>query len=480
MVENAPRSTPSAERRAARWRDVLPRLLVSALILSLPGLAVLMALRIVGEIDAQTTFFAALGVYAGMLLALKPLVFGIAAVQRALEAMAADPAARPEVETWAPSVRELWLALGRWARSSNARLKLREDDLGAARAVLAALPEPLLLLDARRRVVRANAAAEALLGDRLLERDLAGGLRHPALLAAADAVLRGEGDRTVEFELSAPVERHLSARLAPLSPHTAEGAAAVLLLNDLTALKRSEQQRSDFVANASHELRTPLASLVGFIETLRGPAREDRAAGDRFLAIMADQAARMRRLVDDLLSLSRIEMNEHRPPTGAVELGPLVHAVADVLEQRAQARDMRIVLSLPAGLPPVLGDADELSQVFQNLIDNAIKYGATGTEITVNAFRSERPLPGPRSAARAAIAVAVRDRGAGIAHEQLPRLTERFYRVDAARSRELGGTGLGLAIVKHIVNHHRGALDIESELGQGSTFTVHFPAAPLS
>ena len=344
--------------------------------------------------------------------------------------------------------------------------------------MLETLPEPLLLLDSDRRVVGFNKAAEALLGENLLERDLAGALRHPAVLPAVDAVLRGEGQRTAEFDITSPVERHLSARIAPLAPRRSERAAAVLLLNDLTAMKRSEQLRADFVANASHELRTPLASLIGFIETLRGPARDDKAASERFLGIMAEQAARMQRLVDDLLSLSRIEMNEHRPPTAATDLGAVVASVAAALEPRAQARGMRIDLDLPDDETLfVPGDGDELTQVFQNLIDNAIKYGTPGTAIEVEARHSSRLLPGARGGReRATISLSVRDHGAGIARELLPRLTERFYRVDPARSREMGGTGLGLAIVKHIVNHHRGALEIESEPGRGSLFTVHLPA----
>jgi two-component system phosphate regulon sensor histidine kinase PhoR len=459
------------------WRVALPRLLFGALLLSSPSFAALLTLAVLELVPAMAAAAAALVVFCGVALLLKPLIFGIAAVQAAVETMAADTQAGPEVDSAAPSVRELWLAFGRWARSTRLRLKTREDELDAAQAVFAALPEPLLLLDADRRVVRANAAAEAMLGDRLLDRDLAGALRHPAVLAACDAVLRREGSRVVEFEMTSPVERHLSARIAPLAPHTSEAAAAVILLNDLTALKRSEQLRADFVANASHELRTPLASLIGFIETLRGPARDDRAAGERFLGIMAEQAARMQRLVEDLLSLSRIEMNEHRPPTGAVDLAIVVHGVADTLEQRAAARRMRIELDLPDDLPWVMGDADELAQVFQNLIDNAIKYGAPGTTVEVQASRSTRPLPGPRAGQRGGVALAVHDHGSGITREHIPRLTERFYRVDAARSRELGGTGLGLAIVKHIVSHHRGLLEIESEPGQGSVFTVHLPAA---
>ena len=470
----------SGVRLAAPWRVALPRLVLGALVLSLPAFAALFVLTALELVPPGPAAAAALAIYLGVLLVVKPLVFGIAAVQTAVEAMTTDEGAAPEVASWAPSVRELWIAVGRWARSARQRLRAREGELGAERSVLAALPEPLLLLDPNRRVVRANAAAAALLGERLLGLDLAGALRHPAVLAAVDAVLRGEGDRITEFELTSPLERHLSALIAPLSPHTAEGAAAVLLLNDRTALKLSEQQRADFVANASHELRTPLASLVGFIETLRGPARNDKAAGARFLAIMADQAGRMQRLVDDLLSLSRIEMNEHRPPTGAVDIAAVVQGVADTLEQRAAARDMRIELLMPEDLPPVQGDADELVQVVQNLIDNAIKYGAPGTAVTVAANRTAHALPGFRTGSRATVTLSVRDRGVGIARELIPRLTERFYRVDAARSRELGGTGLGLAIVKHIVGHHRGVLEIDSVPGKGSVFTIHLPAEPAA
>ncbi|HYM01722.1 MAG TPA: ATP-binding protein [Stellaceae bacterium] len=456
-------------RPTARW-------LIGALALSAPAFVALGVLVDIDDIAVRPAFLAALGVYAGVLIVLRPLVMGIAAVQSAVDLMATGGTAAQDVTTISPSVRELWLAVGRWSRASRQRIGAREAELGAAQAVLAALPDPLILLDERRRIVRANAAANELLGMRLIERDLAVALRHPAVLAAADAVLRGEEPRIVEFDITTPVERHLSARLAAVKPHTSEGAVAVLTLHDLTASKRSERLRADFVANASHELRTPLASLIGFIETLRGPARDDGAARDHFLSIMAEQSQRMARLVDDLLSLSRIEMNEHRAPTERVHLGRLLRTVADLLDQRAAARDMRIVLDLPEDLPEVVGDPDELAQVFQNLFDNAIKYSRPGTPIELSAGPSPRFLPGVRPGERpSAIAVIVRDHGDGIDREHLPRLTERFYRVDAARSRELGGTGLGLAIVKHIVNHHRGALDIDSQLGEGTIFTVHLP-----
>ncbi len=323
------------------------------------------------------------------------------------------------------------------------------------------------MIDRQRRIVRSNAAAAEFIGPGAQPRDLAAALRNPVLLAAADAVLRGEPVRSVEFALSGPIERVLRAHFARVGEPALDGAAAILTLHDVTALKRSEQMRADFIANAGHELKTPLATLIGFIETLLGPAREDVVARERFLGIMREQAQRMARLVDDLLSLSRIELNEHVAPTDRVALAPVIDEVARGLELRAAERGIRIIRALPPDLPEVQGDRDELAQIFQNLLDNAVKYGRPHSEIEVSGGTGCEML----------VRVAVADQGEGIPSEQLPRLTERFYRVDTARSRELGGTGLGLAIVKHILNRHRGRLDIASTVGRGSTFTVWLRAA---
>ncbi len=342
-------------------------------------------------------------------------------------------------------------------------------------AVIDQLHDPVILLGAAREVTRANQAARNMFGERLLARDLASSVRTPSLLEAVDAVLAGGASRAVEVLLPVPVERTLQARVKPFRVPGADGPPLVLLtLHDITLLKRSEQMRADFVANASHELRTPLAALIGFIETLRGPAKDDPAAHERFLGIMFDQSNRMSRLVNDLLSLSRIEMDEHSPPTAEVDVAKIVRNVAATLEMRAASRKVKLRLEQPAPLPPVMGDEDQLSQVFQNLIDNAIKYGKEQTEVTVSMTAPERGKAG--SVRGPSVMVAVTDRGDGIARTHLPRLTERFYRVDPARSRALGGTGLGLAIVKHIVNRHRGRLIIDSEVGKGSTFSVLLPA----
>jgi two-component system phosphate regulon sensor histidine kinase PhoR len=228
--------------------------------------------------------------------------------------------------------------------------------------------------------------------------------------------------------------------------------------------------RADFVANASHELRTPLAALSGFIETLQGPAREDAKARERFLAIMQEQARRMARLIDDLLSLSRIELNAHRRPDTPVDLVPIVRQVIDGLQTLARDRGVTVNVETAAALT-VLGNRDELVRVFENLVENALKYGAAGKRVDITLALAAAAEGEPEAR------VSVRDYGPGIAPEHLPRLTERFYRVDVRESRAQGGTGLGLALVKHILNRHRGRLSIESTPGAGATFIVHLPIA---
>jgi two-component system phosphate regulon sensor histidine kinase PhoR len=356
---------------------------------------------------------------------------------------------------------------GRAGASQSAALS---EDLDALAGILDALPDPLLVLDRGRRVVHANAAARSAFGGAGAGRDLAMSLRQPAVLEAADAVLAGGAARDVGFALPGPVGRYFAGRVVPLSMVPPGDAVAIAAFHDLTAIREAERMRADFVANASHELKTPLSTLLGSIETMRGPGREDRTAFEKFLPIMHGEAARMARLVDDLLSLSRIERNERTPPQDRLDVRPAIRAAAENFAVEAAACGVTIALDLAEGLDPVIGEGDELGQVWRNLIDNAIKYGRAGTTVTVRA--AEVTVRGEPS-----IAVAIIDRGEGIAPEHVPRLTERFYRVDGARSRALGGTGLGLAIVKHIVNRHGGTLSIESEPGVGSTFTVLLPVA---
>jgi two-component system phosphate regulon sensor histidine kinase PhoR len=276
---------------------------------------------------------------------------------------------------------------------------------------------------------------------------------------------------TVELHLPVPVPREVSARVVPLDPPLADGGRLLILLIDRSREAAIERTRADFVANASHELRTPLASLLGFIETLRGPAADDPAAQQRFLGIMAEQGERMRRLIDDLLSLSRIEMEEHQPPVGEAPLAMITRAEVEALSPLMKRRDLRVELELAEALVARPANADQVAQVIRNIMENAINHGRDGGVITVIL----KPAVAEDGTARHGALLSIADDGPGIAKHHIPRLTERFYRVDAARSRHKGGTGLGLAITRHIVMRHRGRLAIESTEGRGTKVHVWLP-----
>ena len=343
------------------------------------------------------------------------------------------------------------------------------DHLAAIGALIAGLPDPVILLDRDGRVMDFNAAAAAVT-PALRRGDLASiVLRMPELVEAMREVYRSGAARRIEFSERVPTERHFEAFLSPVM--LPQQQTMLITLHDLTAIRRAEEMRADFVANASHELRTPLAALTGFIETMQGPAREDPQARERFLGIMREQAWRMARLIDDLLSLSRIELRAHLRPDTPVDLVAIVRQVADGLQTLAQDRGVAIAVDAAAQALPVLGDRDELLRLFENLIENGLKYGASGKRVDV------RLGAAAGSGGEADAVVTIRDYGPGIAAEHLPRLTERFYRVDVGESRTQGGTGLGLALVKHILNRHRGRLAIESKPGDGATFTVRLPLA---
>lgn len=332
------------------------------------------------------------------------------------------------------------------------------------------VPLPLALFHGEGWLWALNAKALALLGAEALGRPAAMAMRQPALLAALDRLLAGaEEAELVQAQLTLLPPRHFRVTLSPLA--LPEGRAVLCAFEDLTAQEQIDQLRRDFVANVSHELRTPLTALTGFIETLQGPAREDPEAQARFLTIMAAEAGRMSRLVRDLLSLSRVEAQEHERPTQPQDVAALLRSALTTLRPQIEAAGLAVTFEAPPDLPRVPGDADQLLQVWQNLLENAVKYGAQGGSLALRLMLvpHEPVLRGP------ALSVAIADKGEGIAPEHLPRLTERFYRVDAHRSRAAGGTGLGLAIVKHIISRHGGRLRVESLQGQGSTFTVLLP-----
>jgi two-component system phosphate regulon sensor histidine kinase PhoR len=352
---------------------------------------------------------------------------------------------------------------------------LTEHDTSRAaitQALIAGLPDPVVLLDRAGRVVHFNAAAAQFAPPLRKGEPVQFALRAPEVLALVRKAMADAGMRRTSYLDRATPERWMELVVAPVPMPTALGQVDQHLLmtfRDLTPLRRVEEMRADFVANASHELRTPLAAVTGFIDTLLGPARDDPEARERFLGIMRVQAGRMARLIDDLLSLSRVELRTHLRPETPIDLVPIVRQVCDGLESLARDRGLPVEVELPDTLAIVLGDREEVLRLVENLVENGLKYGASGARVEVRLGAATGPEGAPEWQ------IAVRDYGRGVAPEHLPRLTERFYRVDAGDSRAQGGTGLGLSLVRHILNRHRGRLMIDSKLGQGATFTACFP-----
>jgi two-component system phosphate regulon sensor histidine kinase PhoR len=330
------------------------------------------------------------------------------------------------------------------------------------------LPEATIIIDRRSLVVHRNPEAVRQFPQAIEGQPIAFSLRHPPVIDAVERARRA-GVQTVEMHRTIPNETWHRVTIAPLAAgDPVNEGVLVLTLLSLTEAKRLEALRSDFIANASHELRTPLAALIGFIDTLLGPAANDAPARERFLGLMRAQAARMSKLIDDLLSLSRIEMRQHMRPMAPVDLALVLGEVTAGLEPLARETGTTIRLAIAEGTFTIPGDRDELYEVFENLMENGIKYGADSGPVEVSLRPSDRP--------GFVAEVTVIDHGPGVAPEHVPRLTERFYRVDAESSRRKKGTGLGLAIVKHIMGRHHGDLNIRSAEGEGLRVTAAFRA----
>jgi len=341
------------------------------------------------------------------------------------------------------------------------------------RSILNTLLHPVMLVDDRRRITLLNTAAVEQFGHRLEGQDFVHVIRDSEALDCVERVLSGRASAEVVIQSTLPVRKTL--KISAVRPERVEDLNfhAVVTVIDISHVFEAEQMRSDFVANVSHELRSPLTSLTGIIETLKESAKNDEAARQKFLEIMGREASRMNRLIGDLLSLSKVEVKAHVRPAGLVDLSKLMEQVVTTFMSSSKSNPPDIQIETSGLLAPVPGDGDELTQVFHNLIENALKYGADGAPVTIRIGVPDH-APGFRGKV---VSVSVSDQGGGIAPHHIPRLTERFYRIDEGRSREQGGTGLGLAIVKHIVNRHLGRLHIESQIGVGSTFTVHLPTA---
>jgi two-component system phosphate regulon sensor histidine kinase PhoR len=451
------------------WRPVLS--------LAAPGIVVILALWILEFLNFRAALVATILTLVGTGFVVRLLLSDIGALRDYAIALSENSEVRHPHLVFADTLIQILAAIRRLSRTQDDRATVvqNEEKLSG----LDYLPDPVLMLNSNREIVRDNIAARDLLGGELAGRNLAAVLRNPSVLDAVDSLLAGEAETAeIEFDFQVPVLRYFRVRMAGVPPMENQPIAVVIALHDVTEMKRADDMRSDFVANASHELRTPLSVLLGCLQTLSGSARDDPEAQAEFVGMMEGHAERMARLVDDLLSLSRIEMNEHAVPDDIVDMGQIVLRTIGALKPKADAQGIAIKSDFDnAQSMEVQGDEEDLQMALQNLIDNALKYGGEASAVTVSARPATEDQLSQLPRDESYLAISVRDQGEGIAAEHLPRLTERFYRVDSARSRQLGGTGLGLAIVKHVVNRHRGHLHVSSVLGEGSVFTIVLPLA---
>jgi two-component system phosphate regulon sensor histidine kinase PhoR len=451
-------------------------LIKAVVVVTSPAMLILLILAINGTLlpDHFLYAYAAIVFFTTMLL--RPFLANISMLTSYVNDLAEDKQVKEPELGYLSAMGVLSGALIRLHQSWEKKKQQMGNIITEREILVDSLPDILVMCNDDQIIVRTNKAARAIFGQSLANKPLSSIIPHDVLLNGVSAVIEELRGREVEFHLNEPIPRDFRAIIERFPIASSGGITMIITLNDITELKRVEKMRADFVANASHEIRTPLASIKGFIETLRGPAKDDPSAREEFLKVMDDQATRMTNLISDLLSLSKIEMNAATLPENKVDMLRIVRSEKEAFLWSAKEKNMTIRIELSDTLPPARGEERELMQVIHNLIGNAIKYGHANTEVTVVA-RVTSMLPQDPNFVRhhRAICISVIDRGDGISKEHLPRLTERFYRVDSARTRTIGGTGLGLAIVKHIINRHRGVLTIDSVVGEGSKFSVYLP-----
>lgn len=454
----------------------LTNLLKGALMVSVPSLLILLGFAWAGKLAVNDLIYGGLGILVASLAFVVPFLSNVASLSQYVNDLALDKRVRaPQLSVFG-SVGAFTDALSRLQRSWEEKKQQMETIITEREILVDTLPDILVMTNDDKVIVRTNRAARMIFGQNLAGKPLRDVIPNEALLHAISAVIQDLKGYQIEFTLEQPVVADYQATIERFPIPSDSGITIVITLNDITAQKRIQRMRADFVANASHEIRTPLASIIGFIETLRGPAKDDPIAREEFLKVMADQSERMSKLISDLLSLSKIEMNAHTEPTGKVDMLRVIRGEKQHFEWACKQKNVTIRLKLHDQLPLTRGEESELAHVVRNLLSNAVKYTNPDTEVIVTA-KVTSSLPNDpilRELSRA-IVFSVRDHGEGISKEHLPRLTERFYRVDSARTRKVGGTGLGLAIVKHVLNRHHGTLVVESEVGQGSTFMVYLP-----
>ncbi len=467
---------PSNARANTKPGLFFSTLMKAVMIVTSPTVIILAMLVVFGTLSVDAFFYAYGAILVTTTLFLRPFLGNVGTLTNYVNDLAEDKQVEEPDLGYLSAMSELSDALIRLHHSWEKKKQQMGNIITEREILVDSLPDILVMCNDNQIIVRTNKTARAIFGQNLANKPLNSIIPNDTLLNGVAAVIEELRGREVEFQLAEPTPRDFRAIIERFPIASSGGISVIITLNDVTELKRVEKMRADFVANASHEIRTPLASIKGFIETLRGPAKDDTAAREEFLKVMDEQATRMTNLVSDLLSLSKIEMNAHTVPDGKVDILRIMRNEKEAFGWMAKEKEMSIRIELSDTLPPARGEERELMQVFHNLIGNALKYGNRGTEVTVVA-RVTSMLPQDPNFVRhhRAICVTVIDRGEGIPREHLPRLTERFYRVDSARTRTIGGTGLGLAIVKHIIHRHRGVLSIDSVIGEGSKFSVYLP-----
>lgn len=446
------------------------------MIVSIPSLMVLSLYAVTGELNFRYFIYGYIAVMLISAIFVVPFLYNISTLTDYVNDLAQDKRVRAPYLSFLSNIGSLSEALGRLQNSWENKRKAMETVITEREILVDTLPDILIMTNDKKEIVRTNRAARTIFGQNLAHKPLRDIIASDRLLGAITAVIEDLRGEKIEFHLPEPIPRDFQAIIERFPIPSEGGISIIITMTDITEQKRVQRMRADFVANASHEIRTPLASIIGFIETLRGPAKDDALARDEFLRVMGDQAERMSKLVNDLLSLSKIEMNAHSNPISKVDFLRIVRTEKQHFEWACKQKNVTLRCVFNDNLPATKGDEDELAQVVRNLLGNAIKYTSADTEIlmTVKMTSNLPNDPNFRNLTRA-ICFSVQDHGEGIPKEHIPRLTERFYRVDTARTRKVGGTGLGLAIVKHVLNRHHGVLTIESEVGEGSTFSVYLP-----
>jgi two-component system phosphate regulon sensor histidine kinase PhoR len=451
-------------------------LLKSALVVTSPALVVLGLDVFLGVLSLSQMIYAYAVIFVATGMLIYPFLSNVSALTYYVNEIAQDKRVAAPDLSFLGSTAELSEALRRLQASWDVKKKQMETIITEREILVDTLPDILIMVNDEKKIVRTNRAARAIFGQNLAGKQLKDVIPNRHLLDTVSSVIGDLRGREIEFRIEDPVVRDFLAIIERFPVPTTGGISTVITMNDITELKSVEQMRADFVANASHELRTPLASIKGFVETLLGPARDDEPARIEFLKIMLEQSDRMQQLIGDLLSLSKIEMNVHSVPIEPADLAAVLRKESEHFKRMASEKNVRLVLNIHDNLPLVKGEANELTQVAHNLISNAIKYGHADSDVTIAAkVTSELPQDINMRNLTRVVALSVRDQGDGIPKQHLPRLMERFYRVDSARTRQVGGTGLGLAIVKGIVQRHRGAIEIDSVVGEGTCFTIYLP-----